>query len=151
MKKLKYKKFKGKIGLIVPLVLLVLTGAFLMIWLLPKGVGASDSLGVRIASTCLLGIITLVFCWCIFWNYYVITDVSIICVSGPFTSRIRLENITEIKERIGILSSFCLSINRLSIYTGKGFFKRFDVAPKEKEEFLDELSSKINVTITRRK
>ena len=85
MKKLKYKKYKGKIGLIVPLVLLVLTGAFLMIWLLPKGVGASDSLGVRIASTCLLGIITLVFFWCIFWNYYVITDVSIICVSGPFT------------------------------------------------------------------
>lgn len=149
MKKLKFKKYRGKIGLVVPLMLALIVGAFLLIWLLPQE-ETSTSLGLKIASTCLIGISTLVFLWCIFWNYYVITDVSIISVTGPFMSRIRLCEITEIKEKYGLFSSFCLSLDRLAIYTGNGMLKRFDVAPKNKEEFLEELTTKINVNVTRR-
>lgn len=149
MKKLKFKKYKGKIGLIVPFMLALIVGAYLLIWLLPHD-ESSTTLSIKIASSCLIGISALVFLWCVFWNYYVITDVSIISVTGPFTSRIQLSEITKIQEKYGFFSSFCLSLDRIAIYTGKGIFKRFDVAPKNKEEFLDELTTKINVDVTRR-
>lgn len=150
MKKLKFKKYRGKIGILAPFMILLIVGAFLLIWLLPRDETAT-TFGLKIASTCLLGIVAIILLWCIFWNYYVITDVSIINVSGPFTSRIRLNEITKIKEKFGIFSSFCFSIDRLAIYTGNGMIKRFDVSPKNKEDFINELTSKIDVEVERRK
>lgn len=144
MKETKYKKYRSKIGLVVPLVLIVLTCAILLVWLLPYTTSNNDSHVMRIVVTCLIGVLSLIFIWSSFSTYYVITDVSVIAVSGPMKARVRFCNITEIKEGKSLISSLALSIDRVYICYGKGILRRLEVSPKDKQAFIEELNSKLN-------
>lgn len=144
MKKIKYKKYRSKIGIFVPLIYLVIVGVYLLIWLLPnKYLGMEINITGRIVSSCCFGLLAICLIWATFSTYYVITPTSVVCVFGPLKTRVALKNIVEVKEGISFFSAPALSCKRIYLQTGKTVFKRTEVSPKEKEEFLEQLNNAI--------
>lgn len=136
------KKYKSRIGIVVPLIYLFVVAALLVVWLVPF-----DDEGnlFRILATCALGFVFFIFTWALFSTYYVLKENCLICVSGPFKIRVRYVDITDITEGFSLLSSFALSGRRVFINRGRNILRRVDISPKEseKEEFINELSIKI--------
>lgn len=135
------KKYKSKIGIVVPIVYSVLIICGLIIWLVPA---KTNDLLYKIIGSCILALVLIFFTWAVFSTYYVLTDTCLICVSGPFKTRALYKDITDVTEGFSLLSSFSLSANRIFINRGRNILRRVDVSPKEKQEFLDELTIKMN-------
>ena len=136
-----FPKYKGKIGIIVPVVYLALVAGLLIIWLVPN-TNMNDTLGMKIAGTCVIGFVMLTFTWAVFSTYYVLTTDSIYAFSGPFCRRVRYSDITKVEERKSCLSSLALSCDRIIIRTNKSFF-RMDISPKDKQKFMDDLNDNL--------
>ena len=135
------KKYKSKIGIVVPIVYSVFIICGLIIWLVPA---KTDDLLYKIIGSCILALVLIFFTWAVFSTYYVLTDTCLICVSGPLKTRALYKDITDVTEGFSLLSSFSLSANRIFINRGRNILRRVDVSPKEKQEFLDELTIKMN-------
>ena len=76
-----------------------------------------DTLGMKIAGTCVIALAIILFTWAVFSTYYVLTPDGIYAFSGPFTMRVKYSDITKIEERKRCLSSLALSCDRIIIYT----------------------------------
>ncbi|MGN0748437.1 MAG: PH domain-containing protein [Christensenellales bacterium] len=136
-----FPKYKSKIGIIVPVVYLALAVGILIIWLVPN-MSIKDTLGMKIAGTCVIALAIILFTWAVFSTYYVLTPDGIYAFSGPFTMRVKYSDITKIEERKSCLSSLALSCDRIIIHTKKSFL-RLDVSPKDKEKFLEDLNENL--------
>ena len=134
------KKYKAKPGIVIPIVYFIFVLAGIFIWAIPS---KNNELIFKIVPTCILIVILILFTWAVFSTYYVLTDKCLICFSGPLKIRVLYQDITDITEGISLLSSFSLSAKRIFINRGRNILRRVDVSPKEKEEFLEELTLKI--------
>lgn len=145
MNEIKFKKYKSKVGIFVPIIYLLLIGIFLLIWLLPsKYLGMEINLTGRIISTCCFGLFAISLIWATFSTYYIITPTSVVCVFGPLKTRVPLKRIVSVKEgKSFFYAAPALSMDRVFLQTGRTSFARTDVSPKEKEEFINELNQAI--------
>jgi hypothetical protein len=73
---------------------------------------------------------------------YGITDTEIVVRHGLVRQRIPLADITEVRPTSNPLSAPALSLDRLRIQFGEGFFKSAMISPRDKGRFLDELAAK---------
>ncbi len=144
MEKKKYLKFKGKIGLVVPIVYLILCSGIVLLWTLPyQQPVLVDALTSKIMITCVLGLLLIIFTWAVFSTYYVLTDDFLTVVSGPIRTHVLYSHITEVKPSHSIWSVSALSFNRVAIKRGKSIFTTLLVSPKQKELFMEELNKRI--------
>jgi hypothetical protein len=102
------------------------------------GVGVIVTLG----STVFLAAIYL---GLVFPMRYGIDDQHLVVRHGLVRQRILLRDITEVKPTRNPLSSPALSLDRLAIRFGDGFFKSAMISPAAKAEFLDELAARANL------
>lgn len=73
---------------------------------------------------------------------YGITDDAIVVRHGLVRQKIPLRDITDVKPTNSPLSSPALSLDRLEIRFGDGFFKSVMISPADKQGFLAELASR---------
>jgi hypothetical protein len=73
---------------------------------------------------------------------YGITDEHIVVRHGLVRQKIPLADITEVSPTRSALSSPALSLDRLDIRFGEGFFKHAMISPADKEAFLTELAQR---------
>jgi hypothetical protein len=73
---------------------------------------------------------------------YAITDEHVVVRHGLVTQRIALRDITLVEPTRSPLSSPALSLDRLRITFGEGFFRSAMISPAAKAEFLAELAAK---------
>lgn len=73
---------------------------------------------------------------------YGITDEAIVVRHGVIRQRIKLADITEVKPTRSPLSSPALSLDRIAIRFGQGFFKSAMISPADKQGFMDELAQR---------
>lgn len=73
---------------------------------------------------------------------YGITDDEIVIKHGLMTQRAKLSEIVEVYPTRNPISSPALSLDRLFVSTGKGFFKSIMISPESREEFMAELEKK---------
>ena len=73
---------------------------------------------------------------------YGIAEDVIVVRHGVVRQKVVLRDITEVEPSRSPLSSPALSLDRLNIKFGEGFFKSVMVSPKDKSGFLDELATK---------
>jgi hypothetical protein len=73
---------------------------------------------------------------------YAITDQHLVVRHGLVRQRIALRDITVVEPTRSPLSSPALSLDRLRIEFGTGFFKSAMISPAAKSEFLAELAVK---------
>lgn len=139
MKKTEIKKYRSKVGIVVPLLYLFVAAASLIVWLVPN----SGALTLQIVATCFLAVVFIGITWICFSTYYQITDRCLICVCGPFKTRALYKDITDVTEGFSLLFSYALTGQRIFINRGRSILRRIDVSPKEKQDFLNELSTKI--------
>jgi hypothetical protein len=133
-------KFKSKRNWIVFIVYALFIAAITLLWAIPyKG-----ELVIRIISTCMLGIILGVFTWAVFSTYYLLADDYLICVSGPFRTRVFYTSITEIKPSRSCWSALALSTDRVAIMRGKNVLTTTFVSPQFKEFFIKELQKRVD-------
>jgi membrane protein YdbS with pleckstrin-like domain len=76
---------------------------------------------------------------------YGIDDEHLVVRHGIVRQRIRLSEITEVSPTRSPLSSPALSLDRLAIRFGEGFFKSAMISPAAKAEFLAELATRANL------
>jgi hypothetical protein len=115
-----------------PLVCLVTLAALL-------ASGETEGLAVGVGSTVFLFAIYL---GLVFPMRYGIDDKHILVRHGLVTQRIPLRDITEVAPTRNPLSSPALSLERLNIKFGEGFFRSAMISPSEREPFLAELAAK---------
>ncbi len=77
---------------------------------------------------------------------YGIDDHCLIVRFGLCRQRIPLQNISEVYPTRNPLSSPALSIDRLHVQFGCGFFKSVMISPLDRERFLDELARKAGMS-----
>lgn len=87
-------------------------------------------------------VILLVYLYSVLKTYYIFTEDYLLVVSGIFRKRIYYRYIEEVKSVKSIVSSFCLSIDRIKIKRGSKFFQRDYIAPVDKEEVMAELKER---------
>lgn len=87
-------------------------------------------------------VILLVYLYSVLKTYYIFTEDYLLVVSGIFRKRIYYRYIEEVKPVKSIVSSFCLSIDRIKIKRGYKFFQRDYIAPVDKEEVMAELKER---------
>ncbi len=87
-------------------------------------------------------VILLVYLYSVLKTYYIFTEDYLLVVSGIFRKRIYYRYIEEVKPVKSIVSSFCLSIDRIKIKRGSKFFQRDYIAPVDKEEVMAELKER---------
>lgn len=87
-------------------------------------------------------VILLVYLYSVLKTYYIFTEDYLLVVSGIFRKRIYYRYIEEVKPVKSIVSSFCLSIDRIKIKRGNKFFQRDYIAPVDKEEVMVELKER---------
>jgi len=73
---------------------------------------------------------------------YGITDTDIVVRHGLVRQRIPLKDIVEVHPTRSPLSSPALSLDRLNIRFGEGFFKSAMISPADKQGFLTELTQR---------
>jgi hypothetical protein len=73
---------------------------------------------------------------------YGITDDALVIRHGLVRQYVPLSQITDVRPTHNPLSSPALSLDRLRIAFGEGFFKAVMISPKEKDEFMRELSAR---------
>ena len=139
MEKNEIKKYKSKVGIVVPILYLLVAAALLIVWLVPS----SGALTLQIIATCILAIVFFGVTWIAFSTYYILADRCLICICGPFKTRALYQDITDVTEGFSLLFSYALTGRRIFINRGRNILRRIDVSPSEKEEFLNELSTKI--------
>jgi len=90
-------------------------------------------------SMILLSLSAAGFClWVLYVTYYRLTETRLIIRCGPFTSKISLEAIEEVKPSRNPLSSPACSLDRLHIkYQGSRFGML--ISPRDKRQFLEDL------------
>lgn len=143
MKKIKYPVYRSAIDFYVVFPFLIVVGAIPTVWLLPSVF--PSPFWLNIAMTCLLGLVLIFLFWCVCSTYYVITETCVVVKMGLLKRRIAFESIKEIKTGKSVLPSYALGFRRVYICFSKGIFGRIEVSPKEQEEFVNELESKIKV------
>lgn len=77
---------------------------------------------------------------------YGIDDTHIVVRHGVVRQRIKLADITEVSPTRNPLSSPALSLDRIEIKFGDGFFKSAMISPAAKSDFLDELAQRTGLT-----
>jgi hypothetical protein len=77
---------------------------------------------------------------------YGITDESIVVRHGLVRQKIPLRDITEVYPTHNPLSAPALSLDRLYIRFGEGFFKAAMISPADKEGFLAELAARAGLS-----
>lgn len=87
-------------------------------------------------------VILLVYLYSVLKTNYIFTEDYLLVVSGIFRKRIYYRYIEEVKPVKSIVSSFCLSIDRIKIKRGNKFFQRDYIAPVDKEEVMAELKER---------
>lgn len=87
-------------------------------------------------------VILLVYLYSVLKTYYIFTEDYLLVVSGIFRKRIYYRYIEEVKPVKSIVSSFCLSIDRIKIKRGNKIFQRDYIAPVDKEEVMAELKER---------
>lgn len=82
--------------------------------------------------------------WIYFGTYYEFRDDYLLCRSGPFSEKIRYDNIKSLRLVNNFFSSMALSRNRIEIKQfGKGFILGTTyISPVNREEFLADLKSR---------
>lgn len=73
---------------------------------------------------------------------YAIVDTAVVVRHGLVWQRIPLADITEVYPTRNPLSSPALSLDRLHIGFGAGFFKSAMISPRDKQGFLTELAAR---------
>ena len=76
---------------------------------------------------------------------YAITDTELLVKHGLMTQRCKLAEIVEVYPTRNPLSSPALSLDRVFISTGVGFFKAIMISPEPRAEFMAELAQKANL------
>lgn len=134
-------KFKSKKGWIIPFVYILFAVAIVLMWVLPY---RSEELLMKISATSLIAIVLGIFTWGVFSTYYLLADNFLICVFGPFRTRIFYKDITKIKPSRSWWSSLALSTDRVAIYRGKNFLNIAYISPTFKEFFMKELQKRVD-------
>lgn len=135
-------KFKSKRNWLVFIVYALFIVAITLTWVLPY----QGEIAMKIISTSMFAIILGIFTWAVFSTYYLLTDDFLICVSGPFRTRIFYSSITEIKPSRSWWSSLALSTDRVAIVRGKNILNTTFVSPQFKEFFMKELQKRVDET-----
>lgn len=88
--------------------------------------------------------VVLFLAWIYFNTYYELHEEYLLCKSGPFSEKIRYDNIKSLKLTQNMLSSMALSSKRIEIkQIGKNFIMGTTlVSPENREEFLAEIKSR---------
>ncbi len=73
---------------------------------------------------------------------YAITDDTLVVRHGLVRQHVPLASITDVRPTHNPLSSPALSLDRLRIAFGEGFFRAIMISPKDKDEFMRELSAR---------
>lgn len=73
---------------------------------------------------------------------YGLDDTQLVVRFGICRQRIRLGDVVEVHPTHNPLSSTALSLDRLHIQYGQGFFKAVMISPADRNEFLDDLARK---------
>ena len=94
----------------------------------------------RLAGLLGTGLLAAVYLGLVFPMSYGLTDSELIVRHGLVRQRIKLADITEVTPTRSPLSSPALSLDRLRITFGSGFFKSVLISPAAKAEFLVELA-----------
>lgn len=133
-------KFKSKRNWIIFVVYALFIGAIALLWTLPY----QGEIAMKIVGTSLFAIILGIYTWAVFSTYYLLTDDFLICVSGPFRTRVFYSSITEIKPIHSWWSSLALSTDRVAIMRGKNILNTTFVSPQFKEFFMRELQKRVD-------
>jgi len=80
------------------------------------------------------------YCGLVFPMRYGLSETDLIIRNGMCTQRILLSEISEVHPTRNPLSSPALSLDRLHVQFGKGFFKAIMISPADRDRFLDELA-----------
>jgi hypothetical protein len=94
----------------------------------------------RWAALAGLGVLFATYMGLLFPMTYGVTDTHLIIRHGLVRQRIELAKITSVEPTRNPLSSPALSLDRLRITFGTGFFKKVMISPAAKKEFLVELA-----------
>ncbi|MBA3465411.1 MAG: PH domain-containing protein [Deltaproteobacteria bacterium] len=100
--------------------------------------------GVVIAAGGVL-VLAAVYLGLVFPMRYGIDVEHLVVRHGVVRQQIRLSDITEVLPTRSPLSSPALSLDRLAIKFGEGFFKSAMISPAAKAEFLSELATRANL------
>jgi len=73
---------------------------------------------------------------------YGLSETHLIIRNGMCTQRILLSEISEVYPTRNPLSSPALSLDRLHVQFGEGFFKAIMISPADRDRFLDELAQR---------
>jgi hypothetical protein len=125
--------FRSKVDWWLGLVLLVAPAISLVGW-----VAAADS--ERWAASMGLLVLAAVYLGLLFPMKYGLTDTHLVVRHGLVRQKIELAKITSVEPTRSPLSSPALSLDRLRITFGAGFFKKVMISPAAKQEFLVELA-----------
>jgi hypothetical protein len=134
-------KFKSKRDWLVLVVYLVFVGALLFIWLMPYYGG--NELTMKIIATTMIGLVVLTFTWAVFSTYYLFEEKYLLCVSGPFKTKVYYCDIKDVKPSHAAWSSLALSLDRVVLIRGENLLARIYVSPKNKTEFIEEVKRRI--------
>lgn len=96
----------------------------------------------RLAAFAGTSVLAAVYLGLVFPMRYGITDRELIVRHGLVRQRIQLADITAVTPTRNPLSSPALSLDRLRITFGTGFFKNVMISPADKKQFLVELALK---------
>lgn len=115
-------------------ILLAIAPAFALV----AGLTAPPS--AQLAALGSVVLLAIVYLGLVFPMRYGLTDTELVVRHGFVRQRIRLADITAVTPTRNMLSSPALSLDRLRVTFGTGFFKSVMISPAQKREFLVELA-----------
>lgn len=83
----------------------------------------------------------LIVCWILMSTYYELRTGELVARSGPFTWRIPLAEVTDVRESSSVRSGPALSMDRLEITYGAG--RVLMISPADKADFLAALRRRV--------
>ena len=129
------KKYNAKKDFLVVILILLAVAAIAVVAIFcPR-----DELWGYIFALVLLSAVLVLFLISLCRTYYVFKEDYLLVVSGVFRKKIYYRTIERVEPNISIWSSFCLSVDRIKIWTGKGFWQREYIAPVDKQDVITEL------------
>ena len=132
------KKYNAKKDFLVVILMLLLAAVIAVVAIFcPR-----DELWGYIFALALLSTVLVLFLISLCRSYYVFKEDYLLIVSGIFKKKIYYRSIERVEPNISIWSSFCLSFDRIKIWTGKGFWQREYIAPVDKQEVIAELKAR---------
>ena len=102
-------------------------------------VAAGEGMGAALGGA---GFLALIYLGLVFPMRYGISDTAIVVRHGVVRQKIPLKDIAWVRPTRSPLSSPALSLDRLHIRFGEGFFKAAMISPADKQEFLSELAAR---------